>query len=341
MTRLRDWVGQLSAAWTWSEWRPGRRRMNQAFRLGIETRRRFNALSEQEQAAEMLKSLQAIVRHARSSVPFYSNLMRDLPSDFPASFADYRKLTPLDKTAIRSEQDRLLSALWPENQLIHDATGGSTGEPVVIYSSPEDLGWKLSGQQYYQSLLGCPHGSRIATLYGGELDVTATPSRQARLKNWLSNYSPHGCFRLDEPYLMEVHRAFSRFQPDMIVAYASAVHLLAITLEQNNQHPTYPRKVIVTGAEKLESHQRAAVERVFSVPVVERYGSRDVSMMAYQIPGHGNDFWVDRCYCLIEPDGSPDEHGQAPILVTTLLEGDRQIDHLALRSSGAKVIDDK
>ena len=318
MMRIRDVIVRAVNSGRWSLWCPGRGEVNRAFALGLNTRRAYAILPVTQQTQQMLATLQAIVKHARMTVPYYTDLMRDLPSDFPASFSDYCRLQPLDKMTIRQEGNRLLSTVWPKESLVREATGGSTGEPVIVYSTRADYGWALSGHHYYQRLLGCPRGSRIATLYGGELDVAAKVPHWTRLKNWLTNYSLHGCFRLDEDYLLSVHDDFSDFQPDMIVAYASALHLLACVLERYHLHPRYPRKVLLTGAEKLEDYQRAVIERVFSVPVVERYGSRDVGLMAYQLPGHGFDFWIDQCYCLIEPDGNPDENGYAPILVTTL-----------------------
>jgi phenylacetate-CoA ligase len=316
--RIQDFVGQLLNTYTHSSWYPGRQELSLAIKRGLEYRRCFANLSEQEQNQAALKSLQEIVAYARRTVPYYADKLRGLPTDFPQSLADYRALEPLDKATIRAKKSDLLSQEFAAAQLIPCSTSGSTGEPTTVYSTQQDVGWRLSGEQYYYSLLGSPRGKRVGKLYGGEVEISKNFSSFRQLKDWAFNRLHYDCLKLDEEYLLKVHAKFTRFAPEIIIAYSSAIYLLALTLERNHLRPTYPRRAILCAAERLESYQRAVVERVFAAPVVERYGSRDIGQMAYQLPGHNLDFQVDRSYCLIEPDGQPDENGCAPLLVTTL-----------------------
>ncbi len=316
--RVQDVIGQLLNASTFSRWYPGRQLQSLSFKQGIEYRQSFYQRSAPEQYRAQLASLQEMVKYVRRNVPYYADNLRDLPADFPRSFADYRALSVLDKVTVRTRKNDLLSQEFNPAQLMACSTSGSTGEPTVVYSSQSDIGWRLSGEQYYYSLLDCPRGKRVGRLYGGEVEGNRKFSFLRQLKNWAFNRLQYDCLTLDEDYLRQVHTGFTRFLPDILIAYSSAIYLLALTLERNSISATYPRQAILCAAEKLENHQRAVVERVFGVPVVERYGSRDIGQMAYQLPGQGLDFQVDRCSCLIEPDGLPDENGMAPVLVTTL-----------------------
>ena len=315
---VQDVTGQLLSAFTFSRWYPGRQLQSLNFKQGIEYRQSFYAQSLPEQHRANLASLQETVQYARRNVPYYADKLSGLPDDFPKSFADYRILAPLDKDTIRTRKNDLLSQEFSSAQLIACSTSGSTGEPTVVYSSQADIGWRLSGEQYYYSLLNCPRGKRVGRLYGGEVENSLPSLYFRQLKNWALNRLQYDCLTLDEDYLLKAHIGFTRFVPDIIIAYSSAIYLLALVLERKHIRPTYPQQVILCAAEKLENYQRALVERVFGVPVVERYGSRDMGQMAYQLPGQGQDFQVDRCSCLIEPDGVPDENGVAPVLVTTL-----------------------
>jgi phenylacetate-CoA ligase len=106
------------------------------------------------------------------------------------------------------------------------------------------------------------------------------------------------------------------FRPDCIVAYATALGAFAAFLDQRGITPGYPRHCIVTGAEKLYDSQREVAERVFKKPIYERYGSRDVGNMAYQLEiPQSKEFVVDWSNNLVEPEFNMKE---SPILVTKL-----------------------
>ena len=315
--RIQDFTGRLLGKFAYSQWLPGRQEISRSFAEGMNYRRNFFSLSHARQDVEVLKTLQQTVRKARQDVPYYAEKLRDFPSDFPQSLAAYSSLPALDKTTIRDRKKDLISQEIKSSELIACSTSGSTGEPIVVYSSKKDVGWRLSGEQYYNEILGCARGTRLGKFYGGELDINAK-SRVRRFKNWAFNCLQLDCLRLDEKYLLEVHARLTRFSPDMLVAYSSAIYLLALTLQRNSLQPNYPAQVIVAAAERLEKHQREVIENVFGLSVVERYGSRDVGQMAYQMPGNQKEMQIDRAYCLLEPDGEPDENGLAPILVTTL-----------------------
>ncbi len=318
MHRGQDYIGKWLSTYAQSALYLGRRERNYNIKRGINYRHLFYNLSATEQDRAVLKILQEVVAQARQTIPYYADKLRGFPASFPRSLAEYRLLDSLSKKDIKEKKDQLIIPTVPFHKLVACATSGSTGEPTTVYSSQADLGWRLAGEQYYYSLLGSSRGKRVARLYGGEVEMGRGSSLLHKLKNWSLNRLYYDCLSLDEEYLMKVHASFTKFAPDLVIAYSSAIYLLALLLERKAIHPTYPRQTILCAAEKLENHQRAVVERVFGVPVVERYGSRDIGQMAYQLPGQGHDFQVDRCACLLEPDGVPDENGVAPILVTTL-----------------------
>ena len=107
----------------------------------------------------------------------------------------------------------------------------------------------------------------------------------------------------------------TRFQPDCVIAYASALGMLADFLERNGITASYPSTCIVTGAEKLFPSQRATVEKVFRRPVYERYGARDGGLIGYQLPPHPADFTIDWSNALVEPET---DNPESAILVTKL-----------------------
>ena len=316
--RLQDIIGQIVNTCSLSTWYPVRRQVNQSLQSGLKYRRFFYNLPATIQNQELLHTLQEVVRNARRSVPYYADLLRHYPDTFPESFAEYRALAPLDKATIKLHSRDLIAAEFQRSKLIACSTSGSTGEPTVVYSSPTDVGWRLSSEQFYYSLLDCQPGNRVGRFYGGSVENNGGSSVPGKVKNWFLNRLQNDCLILDEEYLMQIHNRFTKFMPDLIIAYSSGIYALALLLEKKAIRPKYPRKVILGAAEKLEPHQRATLERVFTAAVVERYGSREIGQMAFQPPEFEAGLQVDRCACLIEPDGVPDENGIAPMLITTL-----------------------
>jgi len=304
------------AAYTILPW-PGRAETNRSRRQSFAARTRYYGLTTPEQEAVMLESLRAQVAYCREHVPYYRTLLKELPLGFPEDLEEYRQIPALDKSALRQAGDLLVSEAFRPQDLRKASTGGSTGEPISVYLTQSDQGLGEAGNELFMRKIGGGAGRRIGTLYGGDLDVRARPRKARQIKDWIWNYSSHGCFRLDEAYLLAVHSDFEAARPDVLLGYATAVYLLAVTLRNRRIAPSYPRHAVLTAAEKLEEEQRTVIEEVFRVPVVERYGSRDAGLMAYQLPGESR-FWVDHWDYLIEPECAPDTSSRAPILVTRL-----------------------
>ena len=313
---IQNLCSKLAHALYNSVW-PGRWETNRSRRATIGQQSRFSQLSTSEQDCYTLTALQKLVDYCRREVPYYTELLKEFPSSFPMNFEEYRQMPPLDRKTVRNSRDSLLSHQFSKKDLIKYSSGGSSGEPISVYITSADRGIGDAADQTLLRKIGGKPGNRIGTLYGGDLDVSAMPSLERRLKNWFWNYSEHGCFRLDEQYLLKVHSDLQRFEPDVLLGYSSAIYLLAITLKASGLRPGYPRFSVLTAAEKLEDKQRALVEEVFRVPVVERYGSRDAGLMAYQRPGDRR-FWIDRSTYLLEPEDYPDDRGQASLLITRL-----------------------
>jgi phenylacetate-CoA ligase len=113
------------------------------------------------------------------------------------------------------------------------------------------------------------------------------------------------------------HDRLAAFRPEVLLAYASALALLAGRLRERGLAPSYPRRACITGAEKLRPDQRAVVESVFAAPVWESYGSRDCGTMAIR-PSGDAPYRVAGAAVLLEPWGEPDEAGAREVLVTVL-----------------------
>jgi phenylacetate-CoA ligase len=298
--------------------RASRRPAMRAFHEGLRFRQESAAWDEGRRREWMLKRLREVVRRATVETDFYRELFRregfDPQVDF--NFDDFARLPTLEREDIRAAGRALISNAVPAGGLRKDSTGGSTGEPTHVWLGPEELGWRESALEYPMQRIGAPTGVATGYLWGHHLDPVARGTWRERYHDFESNVRWFDCFRLSADALARYHAEFTRWRPRCIIAYASALAALAEFVLSENLKPNYPSGCFVTGAEKLLPAQRASIERAFARPVHERYGSRDVGIMGFQIePGRTHDFEVDWQNVLVEPETAAEE---SPILITKL-----------------------
>jgi phenylacetate-CoA ligase len=164
--------------------------------------------------------------------------------------------------------------------------------------------------------IGCPPGVSTGFLWGHHLDPVASDSLRDRIRTLVNNSRWYDCFRASEERFEEYHRDLQRWRPVCLVAYASALAPLAQVAARGKARPAYPVGRIVTGAEKLDPHERELVEEVFDTAIHERYGSRDVGLIGFQLEVPASyHFDVDWPNVFVEPMV---EDSEAPILATKL-----------------------
>ncbi len=262
--------------------------------------------------------LRAAVRRAYRDTTYYRTRLDALGFDPTADFGfeDFARLPVLNRTDVQRAGPDLLAHSIPRAALRRDATGGTSGTPTEIWMGPQELGWRESGTVHFMERIGLPSGSRTAFLWAHHLDPAAGDGLKDRLLAFMENVRWFECLRLSPTQLRQYHEELERWRPSCIIAYASALGSLAEVLERQSTRPHYPRTCLVTGAEKLLPHHRALIERVFNRPVHERYGSRDVGLMAFQVDSDSAaGLEIDWANVFIEPE-TPD--ADSPILVTKL-----------------------
>jgi len=298
--------------------RPARRSVSIAFREGMRFRLNSSSWAEQLKREWMLERLRLTVRRAYHETPYYRQLFNRIGFD-PAmnfTFDDFAQLPVLEREDIHQAGKALISTGVPSDQLRKNATGGSTGTPTEIWMGPEEEGWGHSGREFFQQQIGAPAGTRTGMLWGHHLDPVASDRLTDRFLAFANNIRWFDCFRLSPEVLEAYHREFERQRPACIIAYANALGHFAEYILAQNYRPSYPTRCFVTGAEKLLPTHREMIEQAFGRPVHERYGSRDIGSMGYQLnPSRTLDYTIDWQNIFVEPET---DEADSPILITKL-----------------------
>ena len=298
--------------------RPQTRRAAASFREGLSFRVSAAAWSEDRRRDWMLQRLHRVVRQAALEIPFYRERFQSVGFDpfVPFSFEDYAHVPVLDRDEVRAIGLGLRSPGVPLSELRRDATGGSSGTPTEIWLGPEERGWRESGTRFFLNHIGVTRGSRTALLWAHHLDPLARATTRERLHDTIDNTRWFDCLRLSPDLLMRYHDQMQSWRPACIVGYAAVSAILAEQLKASGARPSYPTHCFVTGAEKLWPQERALVREVFGCPVHERYGSRDIGPIGFQLsPDSSTVFTVDWANLLVEPASS---EPLASVLVTKL-----------------------
>jgi phenylacetate-CoA ligase len=268
------------------------------------------------------RRLRRLLAHAYEQCPFYRRRFDQaglVPGDL-RGLDDLRALPPLEKRDLQEQGADMVARDWPRADLIRNQTGGSTGSPVTFYLSGDRKCSRAAATLRHNRWAGWDVGDKVAVIWGAPSDRPADTWR-ARLRGallrdplWLDTG------RLTEASLAEFHAALNRYRPRILQAYARAAVLFARYLQARGL-PAYRPHALVTSAEVLEPGDRALLEQVFGCPVFNRYGCREVSVVASECAAHaGLHTMAEGLYVEVETPAGPAAPGQTgSILVTDLL----------------------
>ena len=220
-----------------------------------------------------------------AELPRYRDLTKRLGKPLAQmTLADLPGIPFLTKDILRDDGPQL--RLSGAEGVYENHSGGSTGIPIRFWQDERYRIDLSAATRRANRLAEMFPGARVAKLWGAPQDRRKIEGLSGRLRLWLLNQRYYDTFDMGPSRMEAYHRDLEQFQPDFIQAYASSALLLARFLKSRGQRPTYPRKAIVSSAERLTASMRAEIEEIFPVRVYDRYGSREVSAIAAECSEH-------------------------------------------------------
>lgn len=246
----------------------------------------FDRRDAADRAAARDEALASLLDHARTSVPFYRDLLARHDRITPAkAFEVLSSLPVIGRADIQKNPDAFRAA--GATEVFPDATGGSTGTPLKFWVDRATQRARESSLYWADSLAGWNYGERIAMLWGSDKDVaSATRKLKVGLRWLIDNRRWFNAFNMGEERMAEFHRAISTFRPHLIVAYAGSMDVYARFLRDRGIRPDYPLRGIVCSAEVLTPQARRTIGDVFGRPVFDRYGNREFGAIASECSAH-------------------------------------------------------
>lgn len=281
---------------------------------------RAQYLSKAELQQLQLSKLRTLLEHAYANCSFYRTRMDEagLKNGTVGSLSELKSLRALTKKDIQSHRDAMVAQNVPESERQRNQTGGSTGSPLQFWVDTERYASRMASTVRHNEWAGYRTGDWCAYLWGARMDMHADTSFWNTLRNHLLyrrlelNTSAVSQAQWDQ-FIADVQRV----RPPVLLAYArSAVELAHEAAKRNIQ---LRFSSIITTAEVITNEQRAFLEGSFAGKVYNRYGCREVSVIASECEHHtGLHVNADALLVEIEPDASlPNGYGR--VLVTDLL----------------------
>ena len=233
-----------------------------------------------DSSREAIKAFQQVrlgklIQHAYYTTPYYRELLK---TDTP----DITQIPPLEKRNIREDLERLCSERFTREQRIKNATGGSTGTPLTFYQDRNYWNQRNLSVYYFDRWAGWDLGEPQLIIWGAPADLKGDERWKQRLNTfWRNQYWLNG-FHLTDKEMQIAFERMNKCHPHTILAYPSSLYQFATFLYENGLTPRRQLKGIISSAEMLHPHYRALAEDVFETKVYNRYGGREVGLIAME-----------------------------------------------------------
>lgn len=258
-------------------------------------------------------------RVARDRTPYYRDLYHGRgPLE---TIEDFRRLPVVSKETMRAHVEEMLHEGADRRTLQKGATGGSTGVPTPYYH--DDAWWArasaaaLRGDEW----AGWRIGDRNATLWGTPLSETFKGRLLRVVGEHAKNQLFLPSFDLADANLDRNIDRLVRARPVLVTGYASVLVAHARRIAERGVEFPSPRS-IVSSAETLRPAMREQIEKAFGAPVYDRYGCRELGLIAQECSVHdGLHIASEHVYVEIDAGGRPARPGESGRVLVTLLGG--------------------
>jgi phenylacetate-CoA ligase len=234
-----------------------------------------------------LRQIQALLNHAKQTVPFYGQFLQTLPNleTDPLTLETFQTLPLLKRDDLQNHNKTLLSTALSKDHLPVNAarTSGSTGKPVDI------LNTQIT-ELFYRALNLRNHlwhrrdfHSKLAAIRLQTHTPRANPPTQCE---WAEAFSSGPALEFDSGQPISTQFDWlQQEQPNYLLTYPS--NLKAIVQYSQSQNTPLPSlRGLSTFGELVTPEMRQLVREIWGLPIIDVYSSKEAGIIALQCPEH-------------------------------------------------------
>ena len=225
----------------------------------------------------------------------------------------------LEKKVVRENPQAFISEFSKKKKLYTDHTGGTTGQPTLIYESRKTITeWYALNEARTCRWYGVSRSEPWA-IFGGQKVV---PLHQSNPPYWIWNRGLNqlylSIFHINQNTAKDYVDELRRYKPTHMVVYPSSLAVLAGWMIEQKLEP--PRlKVIISNSEKILPGHKHLIEEAFGCRIVDTYGMAELTAAASECPAGGLHFWPESGWLEVYDQ----EHNQ-------FLKGDTAVGNLVM-----------
>jgi phenylacetate-CoA ligase len=223
------------------------------------------------------KRLHVLIRYASQNIPYYKKVIEENNLKFSEDtmFTDIKEFPLLTKDIIRKNFHQLYK--FRDNTYYKNASGGSTGEPILLYQDADYFAWNTATKILFDEWAGRKIGERMVTMFGALQGLIKIGQRfKLYFRQQLSGVTILKTSKITEKDKYQYVQRINRIKPSIILAYN---HELTHFIQKHHLSIYSPKGVMTTSSVLFPEVQKR-IEEVFQAPVFNRYGSREVGDMA-------------------------------------------------------------
>ena len=247
----------------------------------LEKLSKYDFLNHEEIAQLEFRELKSVLEHSNKTVPYYKNLF--LKANFDPSqmksVSDIQRIPFLEKGVLFQQTNDLLSGIYNFNNLQRLQTGGSTGEPLVLFADAFENTMHSSFNWSQWQRLNIKPGVRSLHAHGmSHVDYPQTVH--------LSQKEDDPILTLHRPALdlapqwNEIVEKISAHKPILLYGFPSVISELAHFVLENRIQSLISIKHISLSSEDILPQQRQLIEAAFQTPCYGFYGQTERCVLA-------------------------------------------------------------
>lgn len=207
-----------------------------------------------------------LLDHALQSTKYY----KDIKSDIATSI--------LTKDIIRKNPESFFSTTHRQ-KIFRKGTGGSTGAPLVYFTTNEAQSFMWAGILLSWETLGYQLGEKVAFVAGTSL---AKNDIKHTIFYHLLNVTTYSAYHLNDADIKTYLAHIKKTKTRLIYGYATAVNSLAEYIIKNGAIEFPYLRGVVTTAEILSDKHRDNISQAFNVKVHNQYGCNEAGISAFE-----------------------------------------------------------
>lgn len=226
--------------------------------------------------------LSRLLKHCHLNIPWYSIQFKEYGVDFKSNdpFYELSKLPILDKKTVR-ENHWQFCAPRVADQGLPFYTSGTTGEPLKIYTSPNQ--WVVEQGIIWRSWknAGYKFRDKIAVFRSFSPRNNDSIIKIDNLRNW--TYFP--VYKMDSDSIAEYLNFLKIWKPKYLRGYPSALNVIA-RFAIREGFKLEGLKGVFTASEALTQECRDNVKQAFDVNIFDHYGQAEITCMFHDCEVH-------------------------------------------------------